>query len=231
MPLLIVAVLLSIGLLSHRASAQPSAEAPAHIGFVDGDGDGLNDRFRDADGDGINDVDQQPYAHHFLFVDENKDGINDRFRDEDGDGVNDWGGRYIDGDGDGFIDNILDADGDKHNDITGEKYDRRGLRGWRYGRVFEERGHRLKRFVDRNNDGMHDGLERLHRRFELSERKMDFFLDEDGDGIDDGRLLRGRPMPPHPFLDRRPPLRRPLPPRMRNGREHERGPEHKGGGK
>lgn len=229
MLLLIVTILLSLSALSH-AVAQANETATAPIGFIDTDGDGVNDRFRDADGNGINDVDQQAYAHHFSFADENKDGINDYFRDEDGDGVNDWGGRYIDADGDGFIDNIIDADDDKHNDITGEKYDRRGLRGWRYGRFFEERGHSLKHFVDRNGDGMHDGLERLHRRFELSERKMDFFLDEDGDGIDDGRLLRGRPMPfKHPFLDRRPPLRRPLPPRMRD--EHERGREHRGNGK
>jgi len=228
----IVIALVLTSAFYYPAAAQQGTATPAPIGFVDADHDGRNDRFLDADGNGINDVDRQPYSHRFSFVDENNDGINDRFRDQDGDGVNDWNGRYLDADNNGFIDNVIDADGDHHNYITGEKYDRRGLRGWRYGFFFEERGHRLKRFVDRNGDGMHDALERLHKRFELSERKMDFFLDEDGDGIDDGRMLRGRPGPfVHPFLDKkRPPLRRPMPPRR--GGDH--GPperKHKGGGK
>ncbi|MGY8823322.1 MAG: hypothetical protein ACKVJG_05180 [Candidatus Latescibacterota bacterium] len=204
---LIVIAMVLASVLYYPAAAQQTTTAPAAIGFVDADHDGRNDRFSDSDGNGINDVDRQPYSHHFSFADENDDGINDHFRDSDGDGVNDWNGRYLDADDNGFIDNVIDADGDHHNDITGEKYDRRGLRGWRYGFFFEERGHRLKRFVDHNGDGMHDALERLHKRFELSERKMDFFLDEDGDGIDDGRMLRGRPAPfVHPFLDKKRPL-------------------------
>lgn len=85
-------------------------------GFVDEDGDGVNDRylsapeFVDEDGDGICDVcggvpgegtDQQnSYSHGngYGFVDEDGDGVNDRygsnpeFVDEDGDGICDTHG-------------------------------------------------------------------------------------------------------------------------------------------
>ena len=140
-------VILCVG----SAYAQQDAPAPALIGYVDGNRDGINDRFSDADGDGIDDISAKPYPHRFRFVDE---------------------------------------DGDGKNDITGAKYGPRGLGGYRYGRVFEERGHRLKRFRDEDGDGMHDPLKRLHQRLRLHKRRMDFFLDEDGDGIDDARLLR-----------------------------------------
>ena len=172
------------------AYAQQDAPAPALIGYVDGNRDGINDRFRDADGDGIDDISAKPYPHRFRFVDEDGDGKNDLFIDADGDGVNDLDGRFRDEDADGFTDNVLDFDGDGKNDITGAKYGPRGLGGYRYGRVFEERGHRLKRFRDEDGDGMHDPLKRLHQRLRLHKGRMDFFLDEDGDGIDDARLLR-----------------------------------------
>ena len=172
------------------AYAQQDAPAPALIGYVDENRDGINDRFRDADGDGIDDISAKPYPHRFRFVDEDGDGKNDLFIDADGDGVNDLDGRFRDEDADGFTDNVLDFDGDGKNDITGAKYGPRGLGGYRYGRVFEERGHRLKRFRDEDGDGMHDPLKRLHQRLRLHKGRMDFFLDEDGDGIDDARLLR-----------------------------------------
>ena len=53
------------------------ASAPALIGYVDGNRDGINDRFSDADGDGIDDISAKPYPHRFRFVDEDGDGIDD----------------------------------------------------------------------------------------------------------------------------------------------------------
>ncbi len=67
------------------------------IGFVDADGDGINDNFVDADGDGICDntglpVGVRPGAgmgqgQGVGFVDADGDGINDNFIDADGDGI------------------------------------------------------------------------------------------------------------------------------------------------
>ena len=56
------------------AYAQQDAPAPALIGYVDENRDGINDRFRDADGDGIDDISAKPYPHRFRFVDEDADG-------------------------------------------------------------------------------------------------------------------------------------------------------------
>ena len=214
--MLLFAALFALTLCSLPAGAQQ--EQPTAIGYVDADRDGLNDRFRDKDGDGVNDIGQQPYPHHFSFVDADGDGLNDRFRDKDGDGVNDLDGRYVDSDEDGFIDNVVDFNGDKINDITGEKYGPRGLKGYRFGRIFEERGHPVKRFLDEDGDGMHDPFKRLHQRMRLMDRRMDFFFDEDGDGIDDARLLHRKPGPPGLMLEKRPkmgPPRRSLPTRLR----------------
>ena len=83
------------------AYAQQDAPAPALIGYVDGNRDGINDRFRDADGDGIDDISAKPYPHRFRFVDEDGDGKNDLFIDSDGDGVNDLDGRFRDENADG----------------------------------------------------------------------------------------------------------------------------------
>ena len=67
------------------------------LGFVDEDGDGINDRLQDSDGDGvINALDPdsklyrnpaQRIGRGLGFVDEDGDGINDRLQDSDGDGV------------------------------------------------------------------------------------------------------------------------------------------------
>ena len=227
--LLSIVLLLALSLpvsLIHAQQQQPAAEA---IGYIDEDRDGRNDRFRDSDGDGIDDIGQRPYRHHFTFVDDDGHGQNDRFRDSDGDGVNDLDGRYIDINKDGFIDNIVDFDGDKINDITGEQYGPRGLQGYRFGRIFEERGHPVKRFLDEDGDGMHDLFKRLHQRMRLHNRRMDFFFDEDGDGIDDARLLHRKPGPLGPMMKTRSkmgPPRRVLPSKLRRDdpkRDNKRG--------
>jgi len=154
-------------------------------GFLDRNKDGINDWFRDADGDGINDVDNQPFPHRFRFADQDRNGLNDLFIDEDGDGVNDLKTDFVDYDGDGWNDNILDNNKDWINDITGEIYNRRNLRGGRYGFILEERGIRVKDFVDKDNDGHDDRFNQGGPG--MRRRRMDHFVDRDGDGICDDR--------------------------------------------
>ena len=161
--------------------------------YLDADRDGRNDRFRDADGDGVDDVSGKKYPHRFRYQDEDGDGLNDLFRDLDGDGVNDLSGALVDADGDGVFDNVIDHDGDGKNDVTGISYTETSLRGFRFGRVDEERSTVHRRFRDQNGDGMND---LLRRRFQfhdaLRDRASDSFIDEDGDGIADGRRLQLR---------------------------------------
>jgi len=61
------------------------------IGFVDANGDGINDNYVDADGDGICDNTGLPVGVRGPgFVDANGDGVNDNFVDANGDGICDW---------------------------------------------------------------------------------------------------------------------------------------------
>ncbi|MDZ7374355.1 MAG: hypothetical protein ONB23_10345 [candidate division KSB1 bacterium] len=181
------------------------------IGFVDENGDGVNDRFVDSNGDGVNDVDGKPYPHTFPYLDQDGDGVNDFWVDADGDGVNDLilkvefpgqGPRWIDIDGDGIEDrdvrvllppgllwkHVLDADGDGRNDITGLAYrGRAGIQGFRFGKVDEETGQVYENFRDANRDGMHD--EALRHGWLRARAGMDLFIDRDGDGIGDSRKV------------------------------------------
>ena len=80
----------------------PDQQGGMHAGFVDENGDGINDLSLDADGDGVPNGMDPDYAAangtshgqygssgmgHHLFVDEDGDGINDLSQDADGDGV------------------------------------------------------------------------------------------------------------------------------------------------
>ncbi len=230
---MVVIAIAASALLACSVCAQsgPADATPAPVvGYVDADRDGVNDRFRDEDGDGVNDRDGQPYPHHFSFADEDGDGVNDRFRDADGDGVNDLDSRFRDADKDGFIDNVVDCNGDRLNDITGAKYGPHGLMGYRFGRIVEERKHRIKHFRDADGDGMHDPLKRLHQRLRALNRRMDFFLDEDGDGIDDARLLRR--LLKHPderakYLVKKRLKRRYVPPRLKDAKQYKKQKDRK----
>jgi len=73
-----------------RANPMESPAPGRGHGFVDEDGDGVNDRY-DEDCDGIPDTDQAGYGYG--FVDEDGDGVNDRY-DEDCDGIPDGDGTY-----------------------------------------------------------------------------------------------------------------------------------------
>jgi len=136
------------------------------VGFIDVDGDGVNDIFADANGDGINDVNGTPYPHNFPFVDSTADGINDVFVDANGDGVNDY---IYSRDDVEFM--VLDCDSDGLNDITGE-----------------EISHSISLpFVDEDGDGISDYYQKGLREFRGIRKKI--FIDVDQDGIMDGRAI------------------------------------------
>ena len=161
------------------------------FGFVDRDRDGKNDLFQDADGDGINDVTSKEYPHNFKFVDKNGDKVNDIFVDVDGDGVNDLDVRYIDEDSDGICDNVVDCNKDNINDITGLRFNRKSLRGYKFGFIKEERNLMMQQFIDENADGIPDARQLGKGPHGMGSR--DVFIDRDGDGIDDRREHMQRP--------------------------------------
>jgi len=158
------------------------------IGYKDANRDGINDLFSDAKGDGINDVTNKPYPHHFKFEDENKDGLNDLWIDKDGDGILDAGVKpEYDYDLRKFV---LNTDNDSTNDITGLSVNNENTMGYRYGCIDEERNKKIKGFIDKNMDGMHDKYSnRLRNDLEQGavRSRFDYFIDKDGDGISDGR--------------------------------------------
>jgi hypothetical protein len=185
------------------------------IGYKDENRDGFNDLFRDANGDGINDVTNQPYTHSFSVEDKNKDDLNDIWIDRDGDGVNDLmfdllkkrGVKaetpWIDKNGDGIQDEdikpkfnaslteyVLDTDKDGKNDITGIEFTSENAMGYRFGKIDEDRSKEIKKFDDKDKDGMDDRFVNRFRH-DLEERVQgrayDYFIDRDGDGISDGR--------------------------------------------
>lgn len=189
------------------------------IGYVDANRDGINDLFHDADGDGKNDVTLMDYKHHFQFVDKNKDGLNDLWLDKDGDGVNDLlrallakrgikpQKPWIDKDGDGILDAdvlpkyktnlrrfVLDADRNGKNDITGLDLRDDNSMGYRFGLIDEESNKKIKKFVDKNGDGMFDAFEKRRQSDSIKHgpgRKHDYFIDNDGDGLADDRGMHG----------------------------------------
>ena len=171
-----------------------------HFGFVDENGDGINDNFVDANGDGICDTGRrfagQPYLMNLGFVDANGDGINDNFVDADGDGVNDLNGMmfgygfgWTDANGDGINDRFVDADGDGINDLNGMPY------GHGFGWVDANGDGINDRFVDANGDGINDLTGRLYVAMPgwidvNGDGINDRFVDADGDGVND---LNGMP--------------------------------------
>ncbi|MGK2906484.1 MAG: hypothetical protein ACSLFH_09095, partial [Desulfuromonadales bacterium] len=132
-----------------------------HFGWVDENGDGINDNFADADGDGVSDQGRHyaGYAYHMNlgYLDANNDGLNDHFIDENGDGINDLNGRsygfgfgFIDENGDGINDRFVDVDGDGISDLTGMPYQHP------FGWSDVNRDGVNDRFRDVNGDGTND---------------------------------------------------------------------------
>jgi hypothetical protein len=131
------------------------------FGFVDQDGDGINDLCCDRDGNGVCDQGSH-YAHYTYlmnwgYVDDDGDGRNDRYWDGNGDGRNDlddipngWGFGFVDENQDGINDRFRDSDGNGICDQTGMPY--------RVG----------YNWTDADGDGVNDE-----------------FVDSDGDGVND----------------------------------------------
>ncbi len=93
-----LALVLSLGALTNTSYAQFDEKGkPANAGFVDQNGDGINDHAMDADGDGIPNGMDPDYTgpkmrrgnSHRGYVDADGDGINDNAKDLDGDGIPD----------------------------------------------------------------------------------------------------------------------------------------------
>lgn len=166
-----------------------------HFGWIDEDGDGINDNFTDVDGDGICDVNARfaGYSYHMDlgFQDTDHDGYNDHFADADGDGINDLSGHrygfgfgFIDEDGDGINDRFIDADGDGICDLSAVPFQHPF--GW-----IDENGDGINdNFVDADGDGVNDlsGTRYVAMPgwadFD-GDNFNDFFIDADGDGIND----------------------------------------------
>ena len=169
-----------------------------HFGWIDEDGDSINDNFADADGDGICDNGHHyaGYAYHMDlgYIDANpRDGRNDHFLDSDGDGVNDLTGHAYgfgfgfideDEDGDGVNDRFLDANGDGICDLTGMPYQHP------FGWADENNDGINDRFTDKNGDGVNEITETRYVAMpgwvDLNADGLnDFFADANGDGIND----------------------------------------------
>jgi hypothetical protein len=165
------------------------------FGFVDEDGDGLNDLCRDDDGNGICDPGTLFSNHPFLmghgFVDADGNGINDLFRDHDGEGRNDLddslfgpGFGFVDADNDGINDRFRDVDGDGICDVTRMPFRHP------FGFVDDDGDGLNDRFRDRDGDGVNDltgaGFIAMPGWVDLNNDGFnDFFRDDNGDGIND----------------------------------------------
>ncbi len=165
-----------------------------HFGWVDEDGDEINDNFADNNGDGICDQGYHyaGYAYHMDqgYVDVNNDRVNDLFIDSDGDGANDltglaygFGFGFID-DGNGDNDRFLDDNGDGISDLTGMPYQHP------FGWADANSDGINDRFRDEEGDGMNDIT--LTRYVAMpgwvdlnANGRNDFFADANGDGIND----------------------------------------------
>ncbi|MFO8061840.1 MAG: hypothetical protein R6U31_02820 [bacterium] len=181
---LVIFIILALGIFP----AAMRSDAGISIGYIDEDGDGVNDLYRDTNGDGVNDITGEIIAEDIPFRDDDNDGINDLFVDSDGDGVNDIytsTNTYP----------VIDIDKDNINDITGTVYSPGFYHGVSFGSVLEEVNIKLDDFSDKDGDFMDD---RFHHQ--LVNRVHDRFIDRNNDGISDirkryinSRKRKGRP--------------------------------------
>lgn len=129
-------LLFLFGLMAGFTNVEAKIWGNSGKGFVDADGDGINDNAVDADGDGIPNGKDPDYTgakarkgnNSKGFVDANGDGINDNALDDDGDG----------------IPNGKDPDYVRPNDGTGKKLGNLVARRFRI------------KFIDEDGDGIND---------------------------------------------------------------------------
>ena len=115
-----------------KGFGKPADKGKGTKGFVDENGDGINDNARDADGDGIPNGQDADYVKPDIGPRAGK-GKSDRphgFVDEDGDGINDLA---LDSDGDG-IPNGKDADYVRPLDGTGNKFSKAAKKSSGFGK-------------------------------------------------------------------------------------------------
>ena len=123
----ILTFILSFSVFSYGQNTTPPTPPVKHgPGFVDLNGDGINDNAPDHDGDGIPNGQDPEYLRNNMngkgFIDLDGDGINDNFQDADGDGIPngqdpDYTGSKV-RTGKGFR-GFVDLDGDGINDNMG----------------------------------------------------------------------------------------------------------------
>lgn len=167
-------------------------------GFVDNNGDFINDWFQadgDVDGDGIPNYSDTDFPGR---VDINGDGVDDRFDtdldgivnmldlDSDNDGIPDVveaGG--VDQDGDGKLDNFIDADGDGLHDLVDANLSGSYNSGVGLGLKDTDKDGVPNQFdLDSDNDGIPDVRE-VGGADANNDGHIDGFTDTNGDGISD----------------------------------------------
>lgn len=187
-----------LALGDHDSDGVPNYSDAQYPGFVDNNGDGINDNFdpsADSDNDGIPNFLDTDFPG---FVDSNGDGVNDNFDadgdgipnhldlDSDNDGIPDVVEAYgVDANGDGVIDNYSDTD----NDGLSQNVD-----GNNTGAVGSGSGLGIKDIdgdgipnyfdLDSDNDGIPDVREALGTDAN-NDGIIDSFTDTDGDGFAD----------------------------------------------
>ena len=178
-----------------------NAYDPAYPGFVDNNGDFINDNFQ-ADGDSDNDGIPNYLDLDFPGrVDSNADGVDDRFDtdkdgiinmldlDSDNDGIPDVvEANGVDTNGDALLDNFIDADGDGLGDRVDANTASAYNSGQGLGNIdFDGDGVPNYLDLDSDNDGIPDVVE-VGGPDTNNDGKADAFVDANNDGLHDGYI-------------------------------------------
>ncbi|MBL0181963.1 MAG: T9SS type A sorting domain-containing protein [Chitinophagaceae bacterium] len=191
-----------VALQDANSNGIPNWKDPAYPGYVDNNGDGVNDNFdygADSDNDGIPNFYDTDFPG---FTDSNGDGVNDNAdKDKDGipnqydldsdnDGIPDVVESYgVDTNGDGIIDNYTDTDADGFSqNVDGNNT---GVQGSGNGLGAQDLdGDGIPNYLDTDsdNDGIPDVREALGTDAN-NDGKLDAFTDANSDGIADNFIL------------------------------------------
>ncbi|HUP13811.1 MAG TPA: T9SS type A sorting domain-containing protein, partial [Niastella sp.] len=182
----------------HDSDGMPNYSDAQYPGFIDNNGDGINDNFdpsADADNDGIPNFMDTSFPG---FTDANGDGINDAVDadldgipnhldlDSDNDGIPDVTESFgVDANGDGRIDNYSDTDNDGFSqnvdgNTTGMVGSGNGLG------AMDTDGDGVPNYLDldSDNDGIPDVIE-VNGLDANNDGRIDSYTDTDGDGLSD----------------------------------------------